>query len=84
MKSSYKVGMILLCIWLPGFTIEMGATLGHFKRFSKSEDLKTILLIFIGVWGTAIIFFLGTILYQIVIKPLIKEEGYRKKGGSKS
>ena len=37
-------------------TIEIGARLGHRKRFSKSEDIPMILLLFIGVWGSAIIF----------------------------
>ena len=123
MKSlSYKVGIILLCIWLfvfggyletfgaewkyffenpstynyfdqqsidytsknnvrgwiksiykEKFTIEMGARLGHLKRFSKSEDPKLILLISIVGWGIAIIFVLGAIVYRLVIRPLIKK-----------
>lgn len=55
------------------FIIEMGARLGHFKRFSKSEDPKLILLIPIVVWGIAIIFVLGVILYRLAIRPFIKK-----------
>jgi flagellar biosynthesis/type III secretory pathway M-ring protein FliF/YscJ len=51
----------------------MGARLGHRKWFSKSEDIPIILLVFIRVWGNAIILVLGAILYFIVIEPIIKK-----------
>ena len=55
------------------FNIDMGARLGHRKWFSKSEDIPIILLVFIRVWGNAIILVLGAILYFIVIEPIIKK-----------
>jgi len=61
-----------------GFNMDMGAKLGYRKRFSKSEDVPTILLVFIGVWGNAIIFVLGIILYRIVIEPIIKKRKLRR------
>jgi hypothetical protein len=61
-KSVYKI-----------FTIGMGARLGYRRRFLRSEDWSIILYIFIVVWGIAIISILGVILYQIIIKPLLKK-----------
>jgi len=60
------------------FIIAMAGRFGHRKTFSEPENLKIILLIFIGVWGIAIFFVLGLILYRIIIEPLIKERRSRK------
>ena len=60
------------------FNINLGARLGYRKWFSKSEDVPIILLVFIGVWGNAIIFVLGIILYRIVIEPIIKKRKLRR------
>jgi len=64
-----------------GFIIEIAGRFGTHKRFSECEDLKVILLIFIVGWGIAIIFVLGGILYQIIIKPLIKKRKLRRNEG---
>jgi hypothetical protein len=61
-----------------GFNIDMGAKLGHRKGVSESEDVPIILLVFIGVWGSAIILVLGAILYFIVIEPIIEKRGLRR------
>jgi hypothetical protein len=53
---------------------EIGARLGLRKWYPKSEGIPMILLIFIGVWGTAIIFVLGLILYWVVIEPWAKKK----------
>ena len=53
--------------------VDIGAKLGHRKWFSKSEGIPIILFVFIAVWGSAIIFVLGAILYRIVIEPGIKK-----------
>ena len=55
------------------FNIDIGAKLRHRRWFSKSEDIPIILFVFIAVWGSAIIFVLGAILYRIVIEPGIKK-----------
>jgi hypothetical protein len=60
------------------FIIAMAGRFGHRKTFSEPENLKMILLIFIGIWGIAIFFVLGLILYRIIIEPLIKERRSRK------
>jgi len=56
------------------FPIEIGARLGPYRSFSKSKNIPIILCIFIAVWGTAIIFVLGLLLYRIVIEPQVKKE----------
>ena len=53
--------------------VDIGVKLGHRKWFSKSEGIPIILFVFIAVWGSAIIFVLGAILYFIVIEPIIKK-----------
>jgi len=58
-------------------TIEIGARLGH-RWYPKSEEIPFILLMFIGVWGSAIILVLGTILYFIVIEPIIEKRRLRR------
>jgi hypothetical protein len=55
-------------------TVEIGARLGPRRWFSKSEGIPIVLLVFIGVWGPAIIFVLGLILYRMVIAPLVKKK----------
>jgi hypothetical protein len=60
-------------------SIEIGARLGLRKCYSKSEGIPIILCVFIAVWGTAIIFVLGLILYQIVIEPLIQKRRVKTK-----
>jgi hypothetical protein len=60
------------------FTVEMGVRLGHRKGVSRSEDRPIVLFVFIGVWGIAILFILGVILYQIVIDPLVKKRRLRR------
>jgi hypothetical protein len=59
------------------FTIEMGTNLTLRKRSSRSENITTILFIFMVSWGIAILFVLGVILYQIVIQALIKKGRWR-------
>lgn len=54
-------------------TIEIGARLGH-RWYPKSESIPIILLVGVAVWGTATIFVLGLILYQAVIKLLVKKK----------
>jgi len=56
------------------FPIEIGARFGPCRSFSKSKNIPIILCIFIAVWGTAIIFVLGLLLYRIAIEPLVKTE----------
>jgi hypothetical protein len=55
------------------FIIEIAGRFGHRKTFPEPENLKMILLIFIGVWGIAIFFVLGVILYRIIIEPAIEK-----------
>jgi hypothetical protein len=59
------------------FAIEMGTNLTLRKRSSRSENIATILFIFIVGWGITILFVSGVILYQIVIKALIKKRRLR-------
>lgn len=54
-------------------TIEMGATFGH-RWYPKSGNIPIIILIGVVVWGAAIIFVLGLILYQVVIEPLVQKK----------
>ncbi len=54
-------------------TVEIGAMLGH-RWYSKAENIPIILLVGVVVWGTAIIFVLGLLLYRIVIEPQVKKE----------
>lgn len=115
---SFKVGIVLLSIWLFGFMIGhleifgvncinffealaadcypdqqtvvdasknivrvrlesayagKGARLGN-RWCSKSESIPIILLVGVAVWGAAIIFVLGLILYRVVIEPLVKKK----------
>ena len=58
--------------------IEIGARLGPRRWFSKSEHIPIILLLFIGVWGTAIILVLGYILYRVAIEPLARKRSKRE------
>jgi hypothetical protein len=65
-------------------TIEIGARLGH-RWYPKSEEIPFILLMFIGVWGSAIILVLGAILYFMIIEPIIEKRKLRRNGkGTKS
>ena len=54
-------------------TIEIGARLGH-RWYPKSGNIPIIILIGVAVWGAAIIFVLGLILYQVVIEPLVQKK----------
>lgn len=68
--------------------IEIGARLGH-RWYPKSGSIPIILLVGGAVWGTAIIFVLGTILYIIVVEPIVKKrqltgEKDRQKQASRS
>jgi hypothetical protein len=58
--------------------IAIGARLGPRRWFSKSEHIPIILLLFIGVWGTAIILVLGYILYRVAIEPLMRKRPKRE------
>lgn len=53
--------------------IKTGPRLGH-RWYSKSKNLPIILFLGVAVWGAAIIFVLGLILYQAVIEPLVKKK----------
>ena len=53
--------------------IKIGPRLGH-RWYSKSEGISIILLIGVAVWGSAIIFALGLILYRMFIEPLLKKK----------
>jgi hypothetical protein len=53
--------------------IELGVRLGH-RWYPKSESIPIILLVGVAVWGAAIIFVLGLILYRVVIEPSVKKK----------
>ena len=72
--SKNIVRVSVKCGYQQKFPIEIGARLGPCRSFSKSKNIPVILCIFIAVWGTAIIFVLGLLLYRIVIEPQVKKE----------
>ena len=57
-------------------TIEIGARLGY-RWYPKSESILMIVLVGVTVWGAAIIFVLGFILYRVVIEPLVQKKKIR-------
>jgi hypothetical protein len=59
--------------------IEIGARLGH-RWYPKSEGVPFIIVIFLGLWGSAIILVLGAIFYWAVIDPIIEERKSRRNG----
>jgi len=61
-----------------GFNIDTGAKLGYSKRFSKSGNIPTMILIGIAIWGAAIIFILGLVLYRIVVEPIVEKRKLRR------
>jgi len=58
---------------LQSTTVKIGARLGH-RWYPKSESMPIIIIVGVAVWGAAIIFVLGLILYQVVIEPLVQKK----------
>jgi hypothetical protein len=50
--------------------VKTGPRLGH-RWYPKSENIPIILFLGVAVWGAAIIFVLGLILYRLVVEPLL-------------